>query len=50
LGWGISALLFLSIARNGYVVTKWKSIPILEKWVEDKIEKETGIHINNDER
>lgn len=48
LGWGISGLLFLSIAKNGYIVTKWKSIPILEKWVEDKIERETGIKINNE--
>ncbi len=49
LGWGISALLFLSIAKNGYIVTKWKSIPILEKWVEDKIEKETGIKIKDED-
>lgn len=49
LSFGISGLLFLSIAKNGYIVTKWRSIPILEKWVEDKIEKETGIHIKNEE-
>lgn len=49
LGWGISGLLFLSIAKNGYIVTNWKSIPVLEKWVEDKIEKETGIHIKEED-
>jgi len=49
LGWGMSGLLFLSIAKNGYIVTNWKSIPLLEKWVEDKIEKETGVQIKEED-
>lgn len=46
LGWFISSLLILSIARNGYLVTNWHAIPLLGKLLKNKFEKQTGINID----
>ena len=45
-GWFISALLLVSIARNGYIVTEWKVIKQLGILLQGKIKDKTGIDVN----
>lgn len=45
LGWFISALLLFSITKNGYIVTNWDAIPLIGKFIENKIEQQTGVEL-----
>lgn len=45
-GWSICSLLFLSIIRNGYIVTNWSVLKSIFYISKNKIEKETGINVN----
>lgn len=45
-GWFICSLLFLSILKNGYVVTQWNAIPLIGKLIEKRIEKQTDTDIS----
>jgi len=40
-GWFICSLLFLSILKNGYIVTQWSAIPLIGKLIAKRIQKET---------
>jgi hypothetical protein len=44
-GWFICSLLFLSILKNGYIVTQWAAIPLIGKLIEKRIEKQTDTEI-----
>lgn len=46
-GWFICSLLFLSILKNGYIVTQWSAIPLIGKLIEKRIEKQTETEIEN---
>ena len=45
IGWAISALLFMSILKNAYIVTNWEAIPFIGSIVKNRVEKETGTKI-----
>lgn len=47
LGWAICGLLFMSILKNGYIVTNWGAIATIDKWAKRKVKEETGINIKN---
>ena len=47
-GWVISSLLIVSIAKNGYIVTKWEAIPFLGKMLQKKFNDQTGMEINDE--
>jgi hypothetical protein len=47
IGWAISGLLFLSILKNGYIVTNWRPFDLLGKTARHKIKHETGITIKD---
>jgi len=44
-GWFISALLLISIAKNGYLITNWGALNVIGKILKKKVEKESGIEI-----
>lgn len=46
IGWFICGLLLVSILENGYIVTEWRTIPLLDKMLKNKIEKQTGIKLD----
>lgn len=37
LGWFVCSLLFISIAKNGYIITKWEAIPFIGQFISKKI-------------
>ena len=47
IGWAICGLLFMSILKNGYIVTNWGAIKSIDKWAKKKIKDETGIDIKD---
>lgn len=49
IGWAICGLLFMSILKNGYIVTNWGAIKSIDKWAKKKIKDETGITIKDEE-
>ena len=48
IGWAISALLFLSILKNAYIVTNWNALPFVGDVIKDKVEKKTGIKMEEE--
>jgi len=48
-GWSISGLLFLSILKNGLIVTGWRAFSSLSESIRKKVKKETGITINEND-
>lgn len=47
IGWSISGLVFLSILKNGLVLTEWRAFSTLSKSIRNKVKKETGIEIKD---
>lgn len=41
-GYFIAGLILISIMKNMYIVTKWEAIPLIGKFVKNKIENQTG--------
>lgn len=50
IGWAICALLFLSILKNAYIVTNWNALPFIGDIVKNKVEKKTGVKIEEDKQ
>lgn len=48
-GWAICGLIFMSILKNGYVVTNWMAIKSIDRWAKRKVKEETGLVIKDDE-
>lgn len=45
IGWFICSLLFISILKNGYILTGWEAIPLIGKMVKKNVKEETGIEL-----
>lgn len=45
IGWIICGLLFMSILKNGMIVTRWGTIAFISRWTRKKVKDVTGITI-----
>lgn len=48
-GFIICGLLFISILKNGLIVTRWGALKVIERWAKKEIKEKTGLDIKDDE-
>lgn len=48
IGWFFGWLLIMSIAKNGYDLTRWGAFSLFGDFIKSRFKKETGIDINKD--
>ncbi|MGQ7868685.1 phage holin family protein [Sunxiuqinia sp. sy24] len=48
IGWFISGVLFFSIIQNAYKVTNWEMLPLIGRFISQKLDDKTGINIQKE--
>lgn len=48
-GWIICGLIFMSILKNGLIVTRWGALKAIQRWAKKEVKDKTGLIIKDEE-